>query len=126
MKRVLILLPLLLFFGCASDSSEEINQKIAQYSSALESGNWQEVCSLISLESRQAVINNSGQETCPRGYETLPKAGRKQLRDSAKNTEVLSVDISGDKATAKINTEKGKGEVPLLRQDGTWRIHLFR
>lgn len=130
MKKVITIISLallLLLSGCTSQSDEDqIKETTTSYSDAVASQNWDEVCSLISKESIEAILAESGEATCPEAYRALPKAGQETLQRSASGTEFVSASVQGEKGTATLQTDAGQARVPVIQEDGSWRVHLFR
>jgi hypothetical protein len=125
---VLAILALTALVGCGSSgpSEEDLKTVVLDYSAAVQDGNWEEVCSLISSDSQKSVVDNSGQLSCTKGYQALSKKDQEILSASAKDATFVSSKVDGDKATVSIKTLGGTAKVPAIVEDGTWKVHLFK
>lgn len=121
------LLPAAILIGCSSGPSEEdLQATVIDYSKAVESNSWEEVCSLVSVKSQQAIVDNSGQLTCVKGYQALSKKDQQTLSNSAKGATFVSSTVDGEKGTVTIKTANGTAKVPVIIEDGAWKVHLFK
>jgi hypothetical protein len=128
MKRPLVLLPLLLLVSCGGQevpSKESAHQVVAEYLSALSSGDWESVCQHLSPEAQEELQSQTDQKSCFGSYKALSSSVPEGLKRSLNEAKLAQVEIKGKRADVEISVDRGNFTIPLLAEEGVWRVHLF-
>jgi len=112
--------------GCGGGSDEDdVRSASEDFVSAFKDKNWEDVCSLMTANSR-SQLEEAGDLLDAKGgcanvwekaSKLLPPDAEKQLEDF----EIDSVKVDGDTATVTTANSKG-GPTRLIKEDGEWRV----
>ena len=112
--------------ACGGGSDEDdVRSASEDFVSAFKDENWEDVCSLMSedskaqLEEARDLLDAKGgcADVWEKAAEFLPPDARKQLEDF----EIESVKVDGDTASVTTANTKG-GPTRLVKEDREWRV----
>lgn len=121
---VLALLVGVLLAGCGGgDSPEDV---LSGFYAALGDGDAGAYCDLLDEASAQAAAEDKGVDTCEEAAEmTFSSTNAAALIAQSEAIEVGESTIDGDTATVAVTTADGEDlDVPLVEEDGEWKVDL--
>ncbi len=131
-----IVLALLLVLGCSSEPTDETpSGAVKLFLEAMTRSEWDESAlrdayALLSREARDSLADRARTATALAGRPFEPwqmlAQGRFHLRFSPRPTHGMHEEIEGNRGTVIVTggRDDERAEVPLVQEDGVWRIVL--
>jgi len=109
--------------GCGGGSDASPEEVTENFYSALADGDADEACGLLSNASAESAAG--GGESCEEGFKQALDSGAAQAAlGVADDIEVGDSEIDGDSATVTVTSGNQEDEVPLIKEDGEWKIDI--
>lgn len=116
----------LLVAGCGGSGpgdKEKIETTVRDYFTAFSDSDPAKACDQLVPEARDALAKAARVKDCPAALaRALQRPDVKRYGPALRNVKVLSVEISGDTATAKVRAIGSTTSVPLRKEGGAWKI----
>ena len=107
--------------GCGGDDSPE--DVVESFYSALGDGDAEEICSLLSNSAAESAAED--EETCEAGVQKgIDSGAAEEALGAADEVEVGEVKEDGDTAEVTVTFGEEEAQVPLVKEDGEWRIDI--
>jgi hypothetical protein len=108
--------------ACGGSDSDDVKSSLQDYNNAVASKDAAKACDKLSDAAKKTIGGKSCEDTLKQGFALL---NAKQL-DAFKKTDIKSVKVNGNKATATITFPKNSG-VPdqtqtLVKENGEWHL----
>src|SRR5262245_63475813 len=129
MPRLLVVaLVALLLAGCGKSDDDEIRATVEGIGNAEADGDWGAVCDLMTPELQKLVVGASqGAKTCPDALKAAAATMSSEEKDKLRQTQVVSITITGDTARAKVEPAgEFADSQPLRKVDGKWLLDRER
>ena len=106
--------------GGGEDSPEDV---VESFYTALGDGDAEEICSLLSNSAAESAAE--GEETCEAGIEKgIDSGAAEEALGAADEVEVGDAKEDGDTAEVTVSFGNEEAQVPLVKEDGEWRIDI--
>lgn len=113
--------------GCGGDdgggdSPEDVTQS---FYTALSDGDAAEICDLLSERAAQTAAEDEGADSCEDGVGKGIESGAAEAAlGAADDVEIGEATIDGDSASVAVTSGEQEAEVPLVKEDGDWKIDI--
>jgi uncharacterized protein YgiB involved in biofilm formation len=128
---VLALLAAFAYVGCGGSREsdrDEVEKTVKAVYDALADKDAKKVCGLISEKGRKQIADAASRQgkkqTCQEVFSVGLAFAGDQLAD-AKKVKVTDVKLDGDQAKAAVKIAKRTTDVPLLKEDGRWKLSVL-
>ena len=106
--------------GGGEDSPEDV---VDSFYSALSDGDAGEICGLLSDSAAEGAAE--GEDSCEAGVQKGIDSGEaEEALGVADQVEIGEAKVDGDNATVTVTHEGEEAEVPLVKEDGEWKIDI--
>jgi ABC-type glycerol-3-phosphate transport system substrate-binding protein len=106
--------------GGSDESPEDVTES---FYSALADEDAGEVCDLLSESAAESAAG--GGDSCEDGFKDALETGAAQAAlGLADDIEVGDSEIDGDSATVTVTSGDQEDEVPLVKEDGEWKVDI--
>ena len=109
--------------GQSSRDESQIRSTLQSYYQAFANGDAAKACSELASQTRTQFEQASGGTSCPKALARATQRPEvKKVLDRLKSAKVGQVQVSGDVATASVQALGRTTTVPLVKENGAWRI----
>lgn len=125
---ILAVLTGMLIAGCGGDDEEEAatpEDVVSAFFEATVNRDAAGVCETITVESADAAAANEDAETCEEGAEiTFASEAAEAEIAQFEAAEIGAATIDGDTATVSVTSEGQEAGLPVVKEDGEWKVNL--
>lgn len=110
-----------------NDQARQVAATIQGYINAQQSGDWQEMCTLLDNPSRRALQRNKklpSVSACAQALSSAPAKAQAGLRESATGVRVIKAAVQGNKGEALVKVSTGRKIAKANKIDGVWRVSI--
>ena len=117
----------LVFAGCGGSSQpsdeDQIKATLRDYYVAFANGDAESACADLASDVQVQFAKQSGTEDCPGAIaKARQRPDTRRYTSSFKDAEILSVEVAGDKAVARVRAIGATQKIPLRREGKEWKI----
>ena len=109
--------------GGGQSDKEQVESTVRDYYTAFADGDGDKACDQLAEQTQQQFVKAAGAKSCA---DALQKAAQRpdvrRFTDRLRSAKVLSVEVKGDNATAKVQAIGTTTSVPLVKQGDSWKI----
>jgi hypothetical protein len=112
--------------GCGGNASSDVESTIHAYLDAFVKGDGSKACSLMTDATRKSFVKRvrplykTGD--CGKAIDKIRSQAGPAVIGALKGVKVSDVKISGDRATARLNSGVNTSSTRLQKEGGSWRI----
>lgn len=124
MKRALAAVAVLLIAGCGGPSDKEkVETTVRDYFTAFADSDFSKACDQLATQTRDDLVKSAHAKDCPTALQRgAQRAEVKRFQARLKDAKVVSVDVKGSAAAAKVRALGATTTIPLTKEGDSWKV----
>lgn len=109
--------------GGGQSDEDQVKATLRDYYTAFANGDAESACSDMASDVQQEFAKQSRTEDCPSAIrKARERPDTRRFTSSFKNAQIVSVQVAGDRAVARVRAIGATQTIPMRREGKEWKI----